>query len=283
MSNNYAYITLLSNNSYMPGIIATLESFKRTNSKYPFYVIILPEISDENKKILRYYGALLIEEKQIRPKNATHEFAYMDSHSIGSFHTCMAKLHIFKYTQFDKLIYVDADMIFCKNIDELFVKPHMSAVMDQGYIDTIKQFNAGLLVIKPDVNEFNNLIELLNSIDMNKANGVDDQQLLHFLNKDWPNRVDLHLPIKYNYVPYIHNTFNQYTLFNLFDVSILHMTGAEKPWRVNNLDYYRAMRGNLFLCYMQHYSEIINFCISDLKKHNLESVDLHLINWNFMM
>ena len=183
MSNKYAYITLLSNNSYMPCIVAMLETFNRINSKYPMYVITLPSITSENKKILKYYNANIIEEEQIRPKNAVSEFAYTESHSIGSFHTCMAKLHIFKYTQFDKIIYIDADMLFCKCIDELFEAPHMSAVMDQGYINTIRQFNAGLLVIKPNIEEFNILMNMLDSIDMTKASGIDDQQLLHVLNK----------------------------------------------------------------------------------------------------
>jgi len=50
--NNYRYITLLSDDSYIFGVILLQESLKRVDSQYPLEVIVTPNVSKPILKIL---------------------------------------------------------------------------------------------------------------------------------------------------------------------------------------------------------------------------------------
>jgi hypothetical protein len=43
--NNYSYITLLSDDSYIFGVILLQESMKKVNTKYPLEVLVTPNVS----------------------------------------------------------------------------------------------------------------------------------------------------------------------------------------------------------------------------------------------
>lgn len=53
------------------------------------------------------------------------------------------KLHLWSLTQYSKLVYLDADTLVLKNIDELFLRKELTAVPDVLPADT---FNSGLMV-----------------------------------------------------------------------------------------------------------------------------------------
>jgi len=50
------------------------------------------------------------------------------------------KLRVFELEEFDKVVYIDADMLVCADVEELFNQPHMSAVVSA--IDSITRTNA---------------------------------------------------------------------------------------------------------------------------------------------
>jgi hypothetical protein len=52
--NNYAYISLLSSENYLKGILTLNYSLKLTNTKYPLVVLITENVA-ENKKILKIF------------------------------------------------------------------------------------------------------------------------------------------------------------------------------------------------------------------------------------
>ena len=79
-------------------------------------------------------------------------------HRIKGTHT---RFHAWNYTQYSKIIYVDADYMLMTNIDHLFDIPDDFAAVPcarPGVLDPC--FNAGLLVFRPDVNYYREIMNL---------------------------------------------------------------------------------------------------------------------------
>ena len=57
----------------------------------------------------------------------------------------LTKLHVWKLTDYDKMVFCDADMVVVRNIDDLFEREELSAVPDCGWPSC---FNTGLFVFR---------------------------------------------------------------------------------------------------------------------------------------
>ena len=92
-------------------------------------------------------------------------------------------------------------MIVASNIDHLFIKPHMSAARDccdtTGYFGDGQTFNSGLMVIKPNTDEYYRLLEHLKTFN-SKDQLIHDQLILQTFFKNWPIEEQLLSP-EYNY------------------------------------------------------------------------------------
>lgn len=72
--------------------------------------------------------------------------------------TVLTKLHIFRLTQYSKIIFLDADVLPILPISHLFTEPHeFAAIPDVGWPDI---FNSGVFVATPGGDKFNELMEL---------------------------------------------------------------------------------------------------------------------------
>lgn len=240
-TKNYSYITLITNDQYMPSLITLLRSFSLIKSRFPISVMVLPEVSENSRAIIKFLGADIIEVSKLFPKNFNGERFGTEDYTGVVYHTCTSKLHVFELTQFDKVVYVDADTVFIKNTDELFLCPHMSAVVDF----PVEQFNAGVMVVVPNKDLYNNLLETLATFDGENgafesvyglATCLDDQTVLHKFYADWPNNKLLHLVDGYNIRISHCNNLSAFDLSSLSDAKIIHITIPEKPWHYNDLD-----------------------------------------------
>lgn len=108
------------------------------------------------------------------------------------------KLEIFKQTQFEKMVFLDSDMIVLKNIDDLFEKPHMSCVaagqeLHKDWVD----LNSGIMVIEPNETDYEQLTLMAPQIYksfVDRGIGVGDQDVIKAYFKDWVKCKELHLP-----------------------------------------------------------------------------------------
>lgn len=57
----------------------------------------------------------------------------------------LTKLHVWKLTQYEKMVFCDADMVVVRPIDDLFQREELSAVPDCGWPSC---FNTGLFVFR---------------------------------------------------------------------------------------------------------------------------------------
>ena len=106
------------------------------------------------------------------------------------------RFHAWKFTNYSKIIYTDADYMLMTNIDELFdIEDDFAAVPcgRPGVIDPC--FNGGLLVFKPDKKYFDEIMKLWFEITV-KDTCPNDQDLLSFYFVDAG---------KWNKLPYAYN------------------------------------------------------------------------------
>lgn len=75
--------------------------------------------------------------------------------------TVLSKLHVFRLTQYSKVIFLDADVLPVRPLSHLFGLDHeFAAVPDVGWPDI---FNSGVMVLSPGEDKFNQLYDLLNT------------------------------------------------------------------------------------------------------------------------
>ena len=143
----YAFVTVLSTNNYYKGVVALFESIKKTNTKYNNYVVVVNEdIHNYIINDLKNRGYIVIKKDKIT-------FDSVDNKVYKYWHNTFDKFHVFDLDEYDKIVYLDSDMMVVKNIDELFDLPHMSAVIaGKDMVNEWEEIGSGLMVIEPKAN-----------------------------------------------------------------------------------------------------------------------------------
>lgn len=236
-----AYITLLSTESYLPGVLALHESLKRTGTLYPFATAISAHITPEIDTVLEAAGIIVrrIPKTTAIPKDMVE--------NNGHWGHTFDKVHLFSLPGFDKLVYVDSDMIVLENMDELFDKPHMSAVAAGLLVNSDStRLNGGLMVIEPEDKLadriFATLPKALAEVAAMGAKAIGDQDLINAYYPDWPTTPELQLGQGYNmFQCYLDQHiekhgfrlpqhFSQAPGKNGQPIKIVHFIGPRKPW-----------------------------------------------------
>ncbi|THG23827.1 UDP-glucuronate:xylan alpha-glucuronosyltransferase 2-like isoform X1 [Camellia sinensis] len=131
-----AYATLLhSSESYVCGAIALAQSLLQTGTKRDLILLLDNSISVPKREALAAAGWKIRVIKRIRnpraAKNSYNEYNY-------------SKFRLWQLTDYDKIIFIDSDIIVLRSLDLLFHYPQISAVGNDGWI-----FNSGIMVIEP--------------------------------------------------------------------------------------------------------------------------------------
>ena len=216
---NYTYISVLSTNDYLPGALVVNKCLKLTKTKYPFTILVTENISNNTINILKKNNIQIRYIKNI----------FLKKHKVDKWYYTFSKLFIFSQIEFKKIVYIDLDMVITENLDHLFEKKHFSSVADMGSSNkTYIQLNSGLIVFKPSINIFNNLINIFE--DGSYYPG--DQDVLHKYFKKWPYKKELNLGYQYNTfvssIPWIINEFKFTTINSIDEIN-------EKPKNKNNI------------------------------------------------
>ncbi|XP_062084735.1 putative UDP-glucuronate:xylan alpha-glucuronosyltransferase 5 [Humulus lupulus] len=175
----YAYATVLhSSESYVCGAIALAQSIRRTKSTRDLVLLADKSISPNSQRGLRSAGWQIVHIDRIRSpfakKGAYNEWNY-------------SKLRLWQLVQYDKIVFIDADLLVLNNLDFLFLYPQLSAAGNDRYL-----FNSGVMVIEPSNCLFKVLTE--KTFELKSYNGGDQG----FLNEvfTWWHR----LPRSINYL-----------------------------------------------------------------------------------
>lgn len=200
-----AFITFLSNDAYFKYVLALHDSWKKTNSKYSFYCMITSGVSEYVKSCMDKVNLKYI---YVDTSDLTFFTSRQKNGMSQKFYNAMNKLKIFTLTQFEKCVYLDADMIICKNIDELMDKPDWTAVEGKWdlrdwntYNKGGSLFNSGMFVFTPNLNFYNLIISDARAGIFNPDigfHGWHDQAILAYYNQTWLKKAELHLSNNYN-------------------------------------------------------------------------------------
>lgn len=125
------------------------------------------------------------------------EFDQVDTGAIRSWHRHnLNKLHIWTWTQYEKIVFIDADVLCKGSMAELFQVPGDIAASPDVWWDVLTdyRFNSGVIVIRPNLEEFRALFKAVSDPNMHSPNDADQA----FLNNYYKFRY-FGLPYKYNF------------------------------------------------------------------------------------
>ncbi|OUM58210.1 glycosyltransferase family 8 protein [Piromyces sp. E2] len=172
-------------------------------------VMVTEDVADWKIRNLRNLGAVIKVVNKIRVGT---------NYIINrSWRNCYTKLRMFEMTEYETIVYLDADLYLKKNIDELFDiardvrnktgrNDFFGAVTDGSikvnYHNRERKgmLNAGLMILTPEVAVYNDLIELAPQKKLYNA-GFMEQGLLSYYYSDYNNlfnRTRYHLDPRYN-------------------------------------------------------------------------------------
>ena len=241
MTPNYAYVTMATSKNYLPGLMVMYLSLKQTGTRIPLYAMLPHTLVESEQQsianlkqvginVLQYDHSIEIPLQLIEKNTNNGHFRF--NHTFD-------KLLIFGLTQFEKLVFIDADMYILQNLDHLFTYPHMSAVAagrsypgNHDWID----LNSGLMTIKPQDHLVHDLEQRIPEVITQKEI-CGDQDVLQLYYPDWPQHSEKNMGEKYGifaqYASYYEKHLG-YTYTNDTEdpksVAVIHFIGEKKPW-----------------------------------------------------
>lgn len=236
----FAYVTFLSNRNYLDGVLALNKSLKLVKAKYPLFCLLSKNVEPDVVSELNSNGIDSIQLKEC----VTEDTGVNKDAAYANWNYTFDKLYMWSLTQFEKIVFVDADMIVTANIDHLFEKKAFSAALAGVLFPTcenIKILNSGLLVLSPDLEILKRMLEIAKVLipEMrSKGLPVGDQDIINAYMPDWFEHKELILDDAYNlYAHYLQCYMRHHNYsFNPKkgkQIHIVHYVGVEKPWMVN--------------------------------------------------
>ncbi|CAI0433754.1 unnamed protein product [Linum tenue] len=174
-----AYVTLLYGDEFLLGVRVLGKSIRDTGSRKDMVALVSDGVSDYAKKLLEADGwmvetiSLLANPNQVRPTR---------------FWGVYTKLKIFNMTNYRKVqtvcavVYLDADTIVVKNIEDLFKCSKFCANLKHS-----ERLNSGVMVVEPSEVVFSDMMTKVNT--MYSYTGGDQG----FLNSYFPDFPNAHL------------------------------------------------------------------------------------------
>ena len=202
------FLTLLNSPKYLDGVLVMYESLKRTHTKYPLTVLVTgaDKLTYEIELLRRIEASdkrfkLIIKDHLILPQQLN---SYLESYGFEAWNNTFDKLLAFELDDFEKIVFLDSDMLIMQNIDSLFNSSDMSAVPD-GYAPLDfetgnRSLNSGLMVVTPKVGRIQELSTVIDHL-LHRKHGkpIGDQDLLQEYYSGWQFDSSRHLPLGYNF------------------------------------------------------------------------------------
>ena len=248
----YIYCFYIYDDGRLPELIFGIDSLRKTNPKYPIACMIGREVSQQTIDFL-------INDLGITVLDGTpwdlSEKIYDENGNLVSDCNCSGKLNLYRFQQFDKIVYLDTDIWVKQNIDELFDLPDGS--MARYCWDEQQRTNGGVIVMVPNNNTINEFTEYLEKCktELGYFNIPDDQE--------WMLK-------KYNSVPRLNYCYNvvasdmyRYLDNCLFDegaVKLYHFVGTcwgVKLWQANTVRLYNEACQELMYNYIEEFNKVI--------------------------
>lgn len=216
-----AYVTALCNgDGYVPGVEALGKSLRATGTKAAMVVLCTADVPVAARVKLADEGWTMRYVEAI--DNPNPKTAQLFPRFQGTF----TKLRAWECTDFDHVVFLDADTIVLQNVDDLFDRPDFAAAPDFFLPD---RFNSGVMSLVPSLDVFRRMVALLGVAE--SYDGGDQGFLNSFF--DWyAMPIANRLPAGYNLHHFIYQFLRAHPVLRRGlekDAKILHYT-VQKPW-----------------------------------------------------
>lgn len=209
-----AFITLLSTIDYLPAVLVLNKSLKIAKSTYELVVAVTEDIFEDVAHILMEEGAFVEKVPKLTYTKATINNWEKLSTTIQN---TASKIAIFGLTKYEHLIYIDADVLVLKNIDELFNYP-IGAILWDGQICF-----SGLFSFRPVNYKVNWFLDILKNEDI-----VDGELIAYVFNAAITD-LNYRIPEKYLY-----HIMAWEKTFDKANIKVVHFClNKYKPWLTN--------------------------------------------------
>jgi glycogenin glucosyltransferase len=234
--------------SYTKGLSVLAKSFQCVKSKYPLYVAIPQNREAGLREYINVLGLPVLECDDI-----SLDQNLQNANVVSSWNQTFFKLNIMRLTQFDKIVFVDADMLLLQNIDHLFSYPSLSATTGgKAAHPEYTEFNSGLLVVEPSEKVFAELMGCIDPAIKRKValcRGYGDQDVFNEYYSDWNRKPECQFDEIYNAeITYLDALMTSKGFRNLRDIAVLHYIGKIKIWHYSLIENIRIIHG----CFHEH-------------------------------
>lgn len=263
-----AYVSGITNDAFLKGALIMFASLNSCciESNIDRVCFITDNVSAQAQNELARHNIIL---RHVGP---------IQNSGTGRWATTFQKISIFSFTEYDKIVWLDADMMITGNLDSLFEWPHMSCVRSRASLDGyagLYPFNSGIMVIEPREKEFEEICTIIPKVVEDyqlQGKPLGDQNVLNVYFSGWPWQPEKHLPDGYNVFwgsieNYIDDGFTVYGDDGM-KISVLHFTGKHKPWNkygwfvvksfIRSIRYNRRFPSNdvwKVLCHFREYQQ----------------------------
>lgn len=261
-----AWATLLTQPGYLVGVQALNKSLAKAGSAWPLVVMVTGNIDVEARQTLEKQGCVLRDVQPISP-NASLQNNYANAR----FSEVWTKLAVWKLTEFERVVFLDADMLVTQNMDELFdlaleedqiaachacrcnpnkipsypkswrpencFYSYCRGVEHTEELEEVDNYlNGGFLVLTPNQAVFEDMLEQLAGLeDLSRYLFAEQDFLNDYFHQRW-------LPL-----PYIYNAlktlpFQHAAMWDIEEVKNIHYI-IDKPWekQLDRNDRYYAL------------------------------------------
>ena len=169
-------MTIITNDSYIPGVVCLAKSLVLCNMKYQLICLVTKKVTASERKVLSEAKVVFREVEAIDGGDAR-------------FGESFTKLRLWEQTEFSKIVYLDADTAAIRNPDDLFEQPLVVRVAEtffyilgRAYVlacpdsSSPDVFNSGMMVLIPSQKVF---LDMLNKKTTLKSYDNADQGFLN--------------------------------------------------------------------------------------------------------
>ncbi|CAN6840078.1 unnamed protein product, partial [Brassica oleracea] len=149
-SSKEAYVTLLYGDEFLLGVRVLGKSIRDTGSDKDMVALVSDGVSDYSKNLLKADGWKVEKISLLANPNQVHPTRFWGVYT---------KLKIFNMTDYNKVVYLDADTIVVKNIDDLFKCSKFCANLKHS-----ERLNSGVMVVEPSQALFNDMMRKIKTL-----------------------------------------------------------------------------------------------------------------------
>jgi alpha-N-acetylglucosamine transferase len=224
----------VTNRDYVLGATALLRSLRRTATSADLVVLYTPGVYEEDLDALKAFEPRLARCDRLptsegfnerHERGRLHKAAPFTKGGKPVFHTPLdnfVKLRLWQLSDYDRVVFIDADALVLQNCDKLFNYPEFCAAPNvYESLGDFHRLNSGVFTARPSAATYQNMLKALDQPDAFWRR--TDQTFLESFFPDWQG-----LPVFYNMLQYV--WFNLPDLWSWKEIHILHYQ-YEKPWQ----------------------------------------------------